>query len=60
VPNAVTIGPDGAYYVGQLTGFPFIPGAANVFRVPAGGGAPTPFLTGFTKVCSQIGLVAVE
>ena len=50
VPNSVTIGPDGTYYVGQLTGFPFIPGAANVFRVPAGGGAPTPFLTGFTNI----------
>ena len=33
VPTGVTVGPDGAYYVGQLTGFPFVPGAANVWRV---------------------------
>lgn len=33
VPTSVDVGPDGAYYVGQLTGFPFIPGTARVFRV---------------------------
>lgn len=32
VPTAIELGPDGAYYIGQLTGFPFPPGAANVFR----------------------------
>jgi len=32
VPTSVTVGPDGATYVGQLTGFPFPPGAANVWR----------------------------
>ncbi|MGB5102022.1 MAG: hypothetical protein WBO04_01720 [Steroidobacteraceae bacterium] len=26
VPTAVARGPDGALYVGQLTGFPFVPG----------------------------------
>ncbi|HET9557184.1 MAG TPA: ScyD/ScyE family protein, partial [Actinomycetota bacterium] len=36
VPTSVVKGPDGAYYVGQLTGFPFPPGGANVFRVVPG------------------------
>ena len=34
VPTSVVLGPDGAYYVGQLTGFPFPVGGANVYRVP--------------------------
>jgi sugar lactone lactonase YvrE len=50
VPTAVAVGPDGAFYVSQLTGFPFPPGQARVFRVPAGGGAPTEFLSGFTNI----------
>ena len=50
VPTTVTTGPDGALYVGQLTGFPFPAGAANVYRVPADGGAPTIFSSGFTKI----------
>lgn len=50
VPTTVTIGPDGAYYVGQLTGFPFPAGAANVYRVPADGGPPDIFSGGFTKI----------
>lgn len=50
VPTASAIGPDGAIYVGQLTGFPFPPGAANIFRVPIGGGAPVSFLSGFTNI----------
>jgi sugar lactone lactonase YvrE len=33
VPNSVTVGPDGAWYVGQLTGFPFTPGSSRVWRV---------------------------
>jgi hypothetical protein len=36
VPTNVVVGPDGALYVSQLTGFPFIPGAANVYRVVPG------------------------
>ena len=50
VPTSVVQGPDGAYYVGQLTGFPFPVGAANVYRVPAGGGAPTVYASGFTNI----------
>lgn len=50
VPTSVALGPDGNYYVGQLTGFPFPVGAANIYRVPASGGAPTVFATGFTNI----------
>ena len=32
VPTSVAEGPD-AFYVSQLTGFPFIPGAAKIWRV---------------------------
>jgi len=50
VPTSVALGPDGNYYVGQLTGFPFPVGAANIYRVPAGGGAPQVVATGFTHI----------
>src|SRR5262245_52069787 len=50
VPTTVTQGPDGQLYVGQLTGFPFLAGAANVFRVPAAGGTPEIYASGFTKI----------
>jgi hypothetical protein len=33
VPTAVAVGPDGAYYVSVLTGFPFTKGAARVWRI---------------------------
>jgi hypothetical protein len=35
VPTSVTIGPDGAIYVGQLMGFPFRPGSSHVWRIDA-------------------------
>ena len=50
VPTSVTVGPDSAFYVGQLTGFPFPLGGANVYRVPANGGTPTVYASGFTKI----------
>jgi hypothetical protein len=49
VPTAVTIGPDGAYYLGQLTGVPFTAGAANVYRVVPGE-APAVVYSGFTTI----------
>ena len=49
VPTSVQRGPDGALYVGQLTGFPFIPGAANVYRVSKSG-AVSVAATGFTNI----------
>ena len=40
VPTSVTRGPDGALYVGQLTGFPFPVGGANVYRIVPGTASP--------------------
>ncbi|MDQ7905457.1 ScyD/ScyE family protein [Phytohabitans sp. ZYX-F-186] len=49
VPTSVTWGPDGALYVGELTGFPFQKGAARVWRIVPGK-APTVYATGFTNI----------
>lgn len=50
VPTSITIGPDGAYYIGQLTGFPFPPGAANVYRFDPTTSVLTEAFTGFTNI----------
>jgi hypothetical protein len=50
VPTSVVEGPDHQYYVSQLTGFPFPPGAANVYRVNPRSGAVTVFASGFTNI----------
>jgi hypothetical protein len=50
VPTSVTKGPDGYYYVGTLTGFPFATGAANVWKVPPWGGTPELCASGFTTI----------
>jgi sugar lactone lactonase YvrE len=49
VPDAVAVGPDGAIYVGELTGFPFPVGGANVYRVVPGQ-EPEVFADGFTNI----------
>jgi hypothetical protein len=49
VPTSVAVGPDGAYYVGELTGAPFATGAARVYRVVPGQ-APEVYLEGFTTI----------
>lgn len=49
VPTSVVVGPDGAYYVGELTGGPFPVGGASVYRV-APGEEPTVYATGFTNI----------
>src|SRR5512133_2094792 len=49
VPTAVAVGPDGAYYVSELSGVPFAAGAANIYRVVPGQ-APTVAWSGFTTV----------
>lgn len=49
VPTSVAAGHHGAYYVSQLTGFPFPPGAAHIFRVVPGH-APTVWASGLTNV----------
>ncbi|HZA98598.1 MAG TPA: ScyD/ScyE family protein [Gemmatimonadales bacterium] len=36
VPTSVVIGPDGAYYVAELTGVPFTDTRANIYRVVPG------------------------
>jgi hypothetical protein len=46
VPTAVVVGPDGAYYVSELTGVPFAAGAAQVMRVVPGE-PPQVYLSGF-------------
>jgi len=50
VPTSVVRAHDGSLYVGQLTGFPFVPGAANVFRIPPGGGEPQVVASGLTLI----------
>ena len=49
VPTDVTRGPDGALYVSTLSGVPFLPGAARIYRVVEGA-APQVFVTGLTQV----------
>ena len=49
VPSSLAVGPDGALYVGELTGVPFKPGTARVWRVVPGK-RPTVYATGFTNI----------
>lgn len=49
VPTAAAQGPDGAWYVAELTGFPFPDGAASIYRVGQDG-VPTVHATGLTTV----------
>jgi hypothetical protein len=48
VPTEVVRGPDGALYVSELTGGPFFPGEAKIWRVKHG--QAQPFLEGFTTI----------
>ncbi len=49
VPDALAVGPDGALYVGELSGFPFQVGASSVYRVVPGQ-EPTVYASGFTTI----------
>lgn len=49
VPTSVVKGPDGAYYVGELTGFPFAEGSARIWRITKSGKRKV-VATGFTNV----------
>jgi len=49
VPTSVTVGPDGALYVGELVGVPSPVGSALVYRVVPGQ-APTIFASGFSAI----------
>jgi hypothetical protein len=50
VPTGVVKGPDGDYFMTQLTGFPYPVGAANVYRVDRKTGAAEVFAGGFTNL----------
>ncbi len=49
VPTSVTVGSDGAFYVGELTGFPFQAETAQVYRINATG-QPEVYASGFTNI----------
>jgi hypothetical protein len=49
VPTDVVLGPDGAYYVSTLSGVPFAPGSAAVYRVVPGE-APTIYAANLTQI----------
>jgi hypothetical protein len=49
VPSSIAVGPDGAYYVGELAETSG-PGKARVWRVPAEGGTATVYRSGFTWI----------
>jgi hypothetical protein len=49
VPTAVTKGPDGAYYIAELSGFPYYKGAARVWRMKWGQ-APTVVAENLTAI----------
>lgn len=50
VPTGVIEDGNGDFLVGELTGFPFPLGGANVYGVLAGGGDPTMVAGGFTNI----------
>jgi sugar lactone lactonase YvrE len=51
VPNSVASGRHGETYVGELTGFPFLVGAARVFVLhDAGSSKPEVYAEGFTNI----------
>ncbi len=50
VPTSVVVGPDGALYVGELTGFPYPAGSADVFRLDPKTGVSTVVASGFTNI----------
>ncbi|MBD2054707.1 ScyD/ScyE family protein [Oculatella sp. FACHB-28] len=49
VPTSITVGPDGAFYVGELTAFPFKEGNARVYRIGEEG-EPEVYAEGFTNI----------
>jgi len=49
VPTSITVGPDGALYVGLLRGVPSVPGTAYIYRVVPGH-QPTIWARGLTAV----------
>jgi hypothetical protein len=50
VPTSIAVGPDGAFYFSQLTGFPFPPGGASIWRLAPGEKVATVYASGLTNV----------
>jgi hypothetical protein len=50
VPTGIVAGPGGAYYMSQLTGFPFPLRGAKIFKIDPRTGAYTTYASGFTNV----------
>lgn len=48
VPTSVAVGADGAFYVGELTGFPFPQDAARIYRIDSN--EPEIYADGFTNI----------
>jgi hypothetical protein len=53
VPTSVALGPDGALYVGELTGYPFPVGGARIYRVVPGE-EPQVYAEGFTNIIDLV------
>ncbi|GAB1543183.1 hypothetical protein NUACC21_58570 [Scytonema sp. NUACC21] len=49
VPTAIAIGPDGAVYVSELTGYPYQEGVARIFRL-GDDNKPVVYADGFTQL----------
>jgi hypothetical protein len=49
VPTGNVVGPDGALYVGEYSGFPYSEGNARIFRIGESG-TPEVFADGFTQI----------
>ena len=54
VPTHVSKGPDGAYYIGELTGFPYHMGTARVLRWEFGAPSATVYAEGFTNIADLL------
>ena len=52
VPTDVVVGPDGALYISELTGFPFVKGAASIYRIAPGQHKAKVYASGLTNVTS--------
>lgn len=50
VPTGIALAPDGSYYFTELTGFPFLAGAANIYRYNPSTLQTTIAYTGFTNL----------
>ena len=62
VPTTVTVGPDGAAYVGELKGFPFRPGSSRIWRVNPGANGATCSSEGSRGGCREFahGFTAIQ